>query len=280
MAGFFIDQEETCDICDGKGKFYKRDCGECNGEKFFYKKTAINIDLEPGVEDETQIIKLELGDEEPDLKKGDLCIQVHIMKHEIFKRADNDLYMEKNITLFEALCGLGIQIKLLDGKKINVEPKRDQMIKPNSFQKLKGFGMPGKNIFMNKGDLIIKFNMIFPLYIEDYELKNIKIILQKSYANKNVQNRNNKKQNNYNRSAGGEETTSNESKTTGRENDVDYIILERTDKKYEDFIDDDEEEKRKRRNKKFYDGTQFNDENQDEIFNQFKDYAAGFCNNQ
>jgi len=46
---------------------------------------------------------------------GDLHIRFKIKKHKLFERKGADLFMEKDITLLEALTGFTLKIKTLDG---------------------------------------------------------------------------------------------------------------------------------------------------------------------
>jgi DnaJ family protein A protein 2 len=51
---------------------------------------------------------------------GDLYVRLNIEPHPVFKRKGADLYMEKNISLLEALTGFNFEIEHLDGHKIRV----------------------------------------------------------------------------------------------------------------------------------------------------------------
>jgi DnaJ family protein A protein 2 len=51
---------------------------------------------------------------------GDLHVRIRIEPHKIFTRNGADLYMEKSITLLEALCGCSFEQKLLDGSTLKL----------------------------------------------------------------------------------------------------------------------------------------------------------------
>ncbi len=113
------------------------------------------------MENDTQIIKLEEGDDEENMKKGDLCVEIFIRKHRLFKRIGDDLIIEHSLSLFAALLGGTFSVRLLDGKTIvQLKAKDGEVILPNSLMKVRGLGMPCKSIFSKKGDLIVKFNLI------------------------------------------------------------------------------------------------------------------------
>jgi DnaJ family protein A protein 2 len=54
---------------------------------------------------------------------GDVHVRVYVQKHASFERKGADLFMEKKISLIEALSGTNFEIKHLDGKnlKVNIE---------------------------------------------------------------------------------------------------------------------------------------------------------------
>ncbi len=63
---------------------------------------------------------------------GDLHIRVKIQKHKVFLRKGADLFMEKNITLLEALIGFNFNINLLDGSTIKVTTLPGDVVKPGT----------------------------------------------------------------------------------------------------------------------------------------------------
>jgi DnaJ family protein A protein 2 len=48
---------------------------------------------------------------------GDLYVRIMIKKHKIFTRKGADLFINKKITLLEALTGFNFEISHLDGSK-------------------------------------------------------------------------------------------------------------------------------------------------------------------
>jgi len=54
------------------------------------------------------------GDQMPNVIPGDIHLVLQQKPHPIFKRDQEDLYMEKEITLLEALCGFVLHIEHLD----------------------------------------------------------------------------------------------------------------------------------------------------------------------
>ena len=100
--------------------------------------------------------------------------------------------------------------------------------------------MPRKELYGKCGDLLIRFNCVFPRYIEEYERKVVNKIFEKQL--KNFRNNSKKNEN------GGKE----------KEEIKDSYFLEKTDKKIEDFnLDSEEEEEEEKKNKKRFDKNNF-----------------------
>ena len=136
------------------------------------KKTNYIINIKKGSQNGDNIIVKEGGNYIPEVDvTEDLVIQIIEQTHDLYKRKKNDIYIEHEITLAEALCGLNATIPHLSGPlKIEI----DEIIKPNSLYKVEGKGMPIKITENNEitenekkntqyGDLIIDFTIQFPL---------------------------------------------------------------------------------------------------------------------
>ena len=60
-----------------------------------------------------------------------LCVRIFIKKHDVFKRKGADLFMEKKITLLEALTGTNFDVKHLDGANLKVATSPGEIINNN-----------------------------------------------------------------------------------------------------------------------------------------------------
>lgn len=65
---------------------------------------------------------------------GDLHIRFRIKPHKLFKRKGADLFVEKEITLLEALTGFNFEILQLDGKKLTVSTIPGDIVAPNTIK--------------------------------------------------------------------------------------------------------------------------------------------------
>lgn len=60
------------------------------------------------------------GDCVPDVEPGDVVVVVKVRNNKIYARKGADLYMEKEISLLEALNGVDFTIMHLDGRIIKI----------------------------------------------------------------------------------------------------------------------------------------------------------------
>lgn len=59
-----------------------------------------------------------MGDEAPGISAGDIHFRINTEKHPVFTRTGADLFMEKKISLLEALIGVSFNVKLLDKSEV------------------------------------------------------------------------------------------------------------------------------------------------------------------
>ena len=133
-----------------------------------------NVDVEilKGYDKNSEIIFKEMGNEYLGEKNSDLIIKIKEKKNNLFKRVNkNDLIYIHEITLAQALNGEPVRLTTLDNRKIAISI--DEIISPSTVKKVPGEGMPiykkeisVRDLEIEKGDLYIKFHIIFPEYID------------------------------------------------------------------------------------------------------------------
>ena len=164
-----------------------------------YKKNNINYDLRTtnvvevsqdveifrGYDDNTIITYKEKGNDAPGMISSDLIVHIKEIPHKCFKRINkNDLLYIHEIPLVKALNSEPVCLYTLDERKLAISI--DEIISPSTLKVIPGEGMPiydkdlsktrGNKI--QKGDLYIKFNIIFPEYIDPDKKKRIITLLQ------------------------------------------------------------------------------------------------------
>jgi DnaJ family protein A protein 2 len=187
--------QRPCDNCNGKGKIVPEEhrCKTCNKKGFVEKDKSINITLKSGFKHGNQIQFQGQGHQ---LKEGmsNLIVVINEIKHKVFKRIDNDLFITIDLKLYQSLFGFEKSIIHLDGRKlyINCSTKTDF----NTIRKIQGDGFRDLNINI-KGDLYIKFNIILPNIggVENYVKKVIQSFDDDEVINENKLKENKLKEN-------------------------------------------------------------------------------------
>ncbi|MGA1870427.1 MAG: DnaJ C-terminal domain-containing protein [bacterium] len=99
--------------------------------------------------------------------QGDLLLKIKMAPHPLFKREDDDLYVEKEINIAEAALGCTISIPTLDDYKSLKIPAG---VQSHTLMRLKGHGMPKMNSRM-KGDLYVKIIVRTPTNLNETQTK-------------------------------------------------------------------------------------------------------------
>jgi DnaJ-class molecular chaperone len=136
----------TCVECDGRGvkvevirmgpmiQQMQSACGSCggNGKSFKTKqeREVLEVHIQKGSPDGHKIQFREMADEHPDADTGDVFFVVKQQEHQLFKRKGADLYIERDISLVEALCGFEIELKHLDDRKLLIKTSPGEIVKP------------------------------------------------------------------------------------------------------------------------------------------------------
>lgn len=156
--------EQLCRKCSGTGEMIseKDRCKHCNGRKTVRERKVLDVHIEKGMRDGQKIIFTEEGDHEPDSKPGDIIILLDEKEHSTFVHAGSDLMMKMPIQLVEALCGFQRVIKTLDNRDLVITSPPGEVIKHEMTKCVMEEGMPIYNNPIEKGRLVIQFEVIFP----------------------------------------------------------------------------------------------------------------------
>ncbi|KAI7887561.1 uncharacterized protein EV154DRAFT_573699 [Mucor mucedo] len=160
----------TCSGCDGAGvNTYKKKCQTCLGARM--TPVSVLIPIVKGIGSGDTIILEKYGNFMPDnVTKEDLLIKVTVEdKWGCFSREGDNLHAFIDIKLRDALMGINRKrdfIKHIDGRKLNFQQAPGTVITPGMDFFQKGQGMPlFSDTNGNKGNLFIKFNVIFPVHV-------------------------------------------------------------------------------------------------------------------
>lgn len=156
--------EQVCRKCMGAGEIIseKDRCKQCNGRKTVRERKVLEVHIEKGMRDGQKIIFSGEGDHEPDSQPGDIIIVLDEKEHSTFVHAGTDLMMKMPLQLVEALCGFNRVIKTLDDRDLVITSPPGEVIKHEMTKCVMEEGMPMYKNPLEKGRLIIQFEVIFP----------------------------------------------------------------------------------------------------------------------
>ena len=148
---------KTCDVCHGSGKVPKVKCKVCNGHGILKKESEIKVKIPAGI-DNGEMIRLSGGGEAiSGGQAGDLYIKIYVKNHSQFHREGQNLVMDLNIKLSQALLGGDYLLKTLDG---DITVKIPESVNFGEVLRVKGKGVPVDE--RRRGDILIKINIILP----------------------------------------------------------------------------------------------------------------------
>ena len=110
-----ISSTKLCEECLGSGTVPKEKCENCKGKGILRKEEEISINVPAGIRDGEMIRMAGMGEAISKGTAGDLYIKINVTPHPIFKREGNDLTMNLDLKLTDALLGAEYPIKTLDG---------------------------------------------------------------------------------------------------------------------------------------------------------------------
>jgi DnaJ family protein A protein 2 len=162
--GMITQSRGPCNKCGGLGKKIeeKDKCKDCKAERVKKITKTLDVTIQPGCPNEEDIIFTGEADEVPGIVPGDVYVRVQIPPHPVFKRKGADLYIEKEVTLLEALYGINFEITQLDGRPLRVATAPGEVITPNVVKCVKRKGLPFYKDPMAHGNLYISFTVKFP----------------------------------------------------------------------------------------------------------------------
>lgn len=135
----------------------------------------LTIEIKPGWKKGTKITFPEKGNQEPGVIPADLIFVIDEKPHAIYKRDGNDLVVNQEITLLEALTGKTIELITLDGRDLMIP--LTNIIKPGAEVVMQNEGMPISKEPGRKGNLRIKFDVKYPSRLTTVQKSDLRRVL-------------------------------------------------------------------------------------------------------
>jgi molecular chaperone DnaJ len=133
-------QTAPCPTCNGRGETIASPCTTCRGSGLERKKIKKKVSIPAGVDVGTQIrLAGEGAPGEFGGPQGSLFLVLEVRPHQFFKRRDNDILLNLDINVAQAVLGAEVDVPTLDGDTKLKIPAGTQ---PGKVFTLHGKGVP------------------------------------------------------------------------------------------------------------------------------------------
>jgi molecular chaperone DnaJ len=165
-----IRQEHGCPDCGASGKIVVSPCKTCRGEGTVPKEEIVNIDIPAGVSSGMVLSMQGYGNHTKDGIPGDLQILVEELREFYFKREGNNILIEKEVSVIDAIIGAELNVNTPHGDvSITIQPGTEH----GQQLRVIGKGVPDLNLGL--GDLIVKISLKIPKNVTQEE----RLVLEK-----------------------------------------------------------------------------------------------------
>jgi molecular chaperone DnaJ len=133
-------QSGPCPTCNGRGEVITSPCPTCRGAGLERKTVRKIVTIPAGVDTGTQMRLA--GEGEPGTlggPQGNLYILINVQPHKFFKRRENDILLNLDINIAQAVLGADIEVPTVDGKENLRIPAGTQ---PGKVFLVRGKGVP------------------------------------------------------------------------------------------------------------------------------------------
>jgi len=144
----------------------------CTKEVNINLPDPLTVDIERGLPAGSKLrFAKKVPSSTPGSPMGDCIVTVQLTPHALFKWSKDDLVYTRRISLEDALCGFTNEVSTLDGRTLSVYI--NEIVHPQYQKVVKGEGMPLYKGRGTTGDLIMKFEIQFPTYLNEGQKKEI-----------------------------------------------------------------------------------------------------------
>jgi len=173
----FMSIGQTCPECGGNGIKIEEECDECKGAGYKVNKDKVEVDLPAGVDTGMRMRVRAKGNENFNHQRGDLYIEIHVKEDKVFKRRDDDIFVEVPVFFTSAILGDKIKIPTLKGEKeLEIKPHTED----GKRYIFRGEGIANVHTGL-KGNLIAILKIVYPNKLTD-EQKELLEKLHKSFG--------------------------------------------------------------------------------------------------
>lgn len=132
-------QQKVCPVCHGSGKVISEKCHKCHGVGSISKRVKIDVKIPQGINTGQQMRIVGKGEKGHNGGAyGDLYIEIKVKDSPIFRRENNDIYLNVPISFSDAAMGTKINVPTIYG---DVELTIPEGTQTNTKFRLKGKGV-------------------------------------------------------------------------------------------------------------------------------------------
>jgi len=177
MFGQFVNVQ-VCANCDGTGQVIERPCKSCHGDGRVRRQSMISAKIPAGVTTGNYLTLRGEGNAAPrGGEHGDLIVLIEEADHDLFIRDGDDVFLEVEISMPQAISGTELKIPTLTG---HVNLKIPAGIQSGKILRMRGKGIPHVNSNM-VGDQMVKIQVATPRKLDKVE-KELYTKLEKHYT--------------------------------------------------------------------------------------------------
>ena len=153
-------QTATCPTCNGRGETISSPCKTCRSSGLERKTVMKKVQIPGGVDRGTQIRLA--GEGGPGINggpTGSLFLVLDVKPHQFFKRRENDILLNLDINVAQAVLGAEIDVPTLEGDEKLKIPAGTQ---PGRMFTMRGKGVPHVRNKGHRGDQLVIVNVAVP----------------------------------------------------------------------------------------------------------------------
>lgn len=145
----------TCDRCQGEGKIVESPCATCRGRGRVQKAHTVEVNVPGGVDTGQRLRMPGYGESgEKGGPPGDLYIVMRVRPDRRFKRENDDLISEAEVSFVQAALGTEVEVPTLDGPEVVKVPEGTQhgdtiRLKGKGVKHLRGSGRGDQHVVVS-----------------------------------------------------------------------------------------------------------------------------------
>lgn len=148
---------------------------DADGTSLHPEEKLLDIPIKAGWKKGTTLTYENEGDEGPGIIPADIQFIIGEKPHAWFEREGSDLIYNARVTLADALAGTTLHIRTLDERQLTIPIT--EVVSPGSTKTIANEGMPISKAPGTKGNLVIRFQVVFPSSLTEDKKRRIREIL-------------------------------------------------------------------------------------------------------